>query len=852
MLVQDAYEHVSVFSTFDKIESDKSSMIDNNGKKGFKKTNCNKICTISRRNTTQCFYNQDEYSKEPAAKNEKPSEKKKPITADSSKEASALETDLIKRKAIFTNDSGNDNEGVKDNSGNGCLIYKPADNIPVEYHGNNSGNGCLIYNPADNIPVEYHGNKLHNDDTINKSAKDNSNNESLASPEIDTFFSNVSKKGNNDENSIAPRYVSLTAPFVSEPHNKGLYIDKTKDYSIGNGLIVVSQDTHTLRSSSTKIYDEQPTSSTSHTSPFLYDTQEGIRALSGSNPRLLSPDEIIRIAFESSFGSDNNPSPASSALSSILNEESIIKKPPACFLPVPKNAIIKQYKYQNTNFGIVIAPDVSKIACPNSITEDQNICKKSVLVTKSTANTVPLKKKDKLTTSLCVNPFLSSEDNSEHEKRKPASEALWSAFYDKLCELNAILLNSEALEKTGERGAFYFQEELIESINNQSSDFMCQLESIYHGKLDRYRVPMYPGPLFSIYTYKVKTCAGCKETTSKLAIDFDILNQNDFFTKEYDHAIASKEALKKEPKNKETKVLIFSLVEEYASAKESRNKNVVTDSNYILNSEAQLKIILSDQNRSFYDRITACLVDLIKHQLMVFFKEHRNLKLLFIPEIRTLEESLPKKIQIYDPYCQKSFLLLLYSLTKLNCFFSSISKTSLEDFIQLPETQSSRSKFALTLLYIREIFMVRLLQGLGLRNITILKYAYFLRCESTFLLSADGCNISHDDCTFNPLGFLFLSFFETENNRRIFMLTRNDLDPACTVIRTLSSNFRCFILTTLNTGLKQKIEDINNTLTETTDVDENVCYVDQFKQFSANLNRIKRSWVLEHRRSLLL
>lgn len=777
--------------------------------------------TNSWKNSNQNAHDQRENSKECFVRNEKLSGSKKLTTTD--KKACASEKDLRKGNTAFTDNPRK--KGLNDNSGSEFLIDRLDDDDSTEH----SNNELTLGSPANKNPME------------------NLNGERLSFPRFISSFSNVSKEVNNDQNPIIPTNVCQATSFREKEVNERLSIDRSRDHTDGSGSITALQDTQAEKSLSTEIYEEQPSCPTTALDALLHISRDDTGSSSGPNMHLLSPDDIIRKAFQSSVLSDNEPFPRNSTSTVALDSQAMTESQPM-FLHLDQGSVfIVQNMHPNTNFQIVTQPDVLRAASLIPLIVCPIISVETGLQTDARFNLFSSTNEKEPSVSSSESQPVFLQGNQKEKRGKCSVNGLFMVFYNKVSELCSLLSENKSPVKSGRGEHFNPTPGLIKKLIIQSHMFMREIERLYKGKSDNPVKLLCRQLPFSVALYHTRSAVAEKKD-SQFALDFNILNRNNFFVKEYELAIASQEELGDEFNDDEVREMVFSLVQEYADVRENRTNASVVDCDYIIQSLDQLQKILLEEKNINSKVSTAYLSSILNHQLMVFFKDHINLKLLFIPEIRTLEKHLPKKGLMYHSCRLRPYLLLLFSLTKLNCFFSNMSRTNLGNFFVMPETRLSRSRFAMITLLIREVLMVGLFNGLGVRKITITKYIYFIRCESIFLLSDHGCNISHEYKEFNPLSFFFFTFFDTEGSRKSLGLNSGDLCTTCSIPRRLSTKFKGFIKNSQCADLLQVIKGINCTSYDIGECDVQLHYIEKFKYYSQYLNRLKCILISEHQR----
>lgn len=295
--------------------------------------------------------------------------------------------------------------------------------------------------------------------------------------------------------------------------------------------------------------------------------------------------------------------------------------------------------------------------------------------------------------------------------------------------------------------------------------------------------------------------------------------------------------------------LIYSLLEEYRDTKNHRYNDEIINPNYIDKSWEQLNNISCDNEYNLPRKIMLSLLYLIKHHLMVFFRDHIKIKLLFIPEVITLREKLPKKDIVYHSKRDRDYLLMFYSLIKLNSFFARLSRTKLEDFFSTSPESLSPYTFALTVLFVRECFLIKFFQSLKLDDKVILKYIYFVRCESTFLLDKDESEVFTSDKFFNPLSLFFFTFFDLVKARRVLGLKSKDLNCMSLQYGHVYGKCHNFMKTCQQAKLRDILGNIKETINKFEETKEYVGVVRKFRHYSAYLRQLRLDLISEHRGS---
>lgn len=453
-------------------------------------------------------------------------------------------------------------------------------------------------------------------------------------------------------------------------------------------------------------------------------------------------------------------------------------------------------------------------------------------------------------TSFPTNSEMATRKISANSSLISSDDSLLSILDEKLDELCELLRKAFKEIKNSRDSKCFFNKEILNSINQQSDNFTKKLNYDFLIRVeDRKRVRIKDArltvPFFLFYSKDNPQIP----KRSNFTIDFNIISDARFFPAKYARVMASFEKFILEMKSDSMKETFRSLLENFRMARDDRNRGDIIEQNYIEQFLNQFRKISCFRRCNISFTAMLILIDLIKEQLMVFFTEHIKLKVLFIPEIITLREVVQKKYAIYYSKRQENHLQMLYSLVKLNCFFTRLSKTNLNEFFTIPEDPLSRYTFALTILFLRENFMVGLFQSLGLNNSVIIKYIYFIRCESSFLLSIDGSNISDDKNRFNPLSLFFFGFFNIVKFRRPLTIKGIDLHEMNRVGCSLLGNRLSFATTCVSVNLKGIIENIENNPSPFEESQQYLGIQKRFQYESVYLNRLKSRIISEYRDS---
>lgn len=157
---------------------------------------------------------------------------------------------------------------------------------------------------------------------------------------------------------------------------------------------------------------------------------------------------------------------------------------------------------------------------------------------------------------------------------------------------------------------------------------------------------------------------------------------------------------------------------------------------------------------------------LIEYHCYVFFEDHMELKRTLLPEITSLWLSMFPDGHVIRLDSIKHHLLMLYSLSCLNAFFSSLAKSGFCEFFGDLTNNDSRRRLALCVLFLRKFFMTALLQSLEADAHLLWMYVYFFSVEFLFLLEDGGCYVSIDGSRFNPINLFFLHSFTLQKGKQ--------------------------------------------------------------------------------------
>lgn len=236
---------------------------------------------------------------------------------------------------------------------------------------------------------------------------------------------------------------------------------------------------------------------------------------------------------------------------------------------------------------------------------------------------------------------------------------------------------------------------------------------------------------------------------------------------------------------------------------------------------------------------------LIEYHFQLFFRDNIELKMVLLPEIISMRLCIPQNRYVVRFRSIKHHLLILYSLSCLNSFFSSLEKLGLDEFFGDLDDNDSRRRIALCVFFLRKFFMTTLIQGLEIDPGVFWKYMHFLTIEFLFLINDEGCHVSRDGSKFNPMNVIFFTFFQfAGGSAKGHNLTAERLLTMCCINKGLSTAGESFLrshYSKIKENLQIALEFIKKTGIRAADHPLEVMNgpISNFKAHSKYLNKLK-------------
>lgn len=299
------------------------------------------------------------------------------------------------------------------------------------------------------------------------------------------------------------------------------------------------------------------------------------------------------------------------------------------------------------------------------------------------------------------------------------------------------------------------QETTEEYLKVISQLFCCnQLQEM--GEKDEY------GSKESIFNLVNSINEYCADPISAYNIDFMFLEDDSENIEELGQLMAIKEEQLYKKLNIDEN--IYSIFKNCFSEDDFDEKGEVTNPDIIFRCLLSLMRIFNLENCTMNISLFSDFKPLIEYHSKLFFKVHLKLKILLIPEFATLKQNLPMMTKAFNSQKIKHYLLMLYSLSSLNRLFERLSRSQRNRFLDTPNFRVARHRYALYVLFIRELLIATFLQSMEIKGLVLFKYIYYARCDFLFMLSGRDSHLCMENKKFNHMNVIFFMFFDFIGN----------------------------------------------------------------------------------------